>query len=48
VTGDLHTIVGSKVISKDRRPFRFKWKYSGVSLQLVGFGMVSKAEEGDQ
>ncbi|WP_395395844.1 type IV conjugative transfer system protein TraE (plasmid) [Novosphingobium sp. BL-8A] len=48
VTGDLHTIVGSKVISKDRRTFRFKWKYSGVSLQLVGFGMVSKAEEGDQ
>ena len=42
VTGELHTIVGSRVISRDRRTFRFQWKYSGVSLQLIGFGMVTK------
>lgn len=48
VTGELHTIVGSRVISRDRRTFRFQWKYSGVSLQLIGFGMVTRPEERDQ
>ena len=48
VTGELHTIVGSRVISRDRRTFRFQWKYSGVSLQLIGFGIVTKPEERDQ
>ena len=41
VTGELHTIVGDKVISKERRTFQYDWEYSGVSLRLVGFGMVS-------
>lgn len=41
VTGELHTIVGDKVISKERRTFQYDWEYSGVSLRLTGFGMVS-------
>lgn len=40
VTGQLHTIVGQKVVSKDVRTFRFDWEYNGVSLKLAGFGMV--------
>jgi len=40
VTGDLHTIVGNKVVSNERRTFQYDWEYSGVSLRLVGFGMV--------
>jgi conjugal transfer pilus assembly protein TraE len=48
VTGDLHTIVGNKVVSKERRSFRFDWQYTGVSLRLVGFGMVMTGKEGDQ
>ena len=39
VTGDLHTIVGDKVISKELRTFRYNWEYSGLSLKLIGFGM---------
>lgn len=41
VTGDLHTIVGDKVISKELRTFRYNWEYSGLSLKLIGFGMVT-------
>ncbi|NBB39104.1 MAG: conjugal transfer protein TraE [Proteobacteria bacterium ST_bin13] len=48
VTGDLHTIVGNKVVSKERRTFRFDWQYSGLSLKLAGFGMVTSAKEKDQ
>jgi len=48
VTGDLHTIVGNKVVSKERRSFRFDWQYTGVSLKLVGFGMVMTGKEGNQ
>lgn len=48
VTGDLHTIVGNKVVSRDRRTFRFDWQYSGLSLKLIGFGMVTTAKEKDQ
>ena len=48
VTGDLHTIVGNKVVSNERRTFRFDWEYSGVSLKLVGFGMVTTGKEKDQ
>jgi conjugal transfer pilus assembly protein TraE len=46
VTGDLHTIVGEKVVAKEKRTFRFDWQYSGVSLKLIGFGMVSPDREG--
>jgi conjugal transfer pilus assembly protein TraE len=45
VTGSLHTIVGNKVISNERRTFRYDWENSGLSLKLIGFGMVT-AEEG--
>jgi len=48
VTGDLHTIVGNKVVANERRTFRFDWQYSGLSLKLVGFGMVTTGKEKDQ
>jgi conjugal transfer pilus assembly protein TraE len=48
VTGDLNTIVGNKVVSSERRTFRFDWQYSGLSLKLVGFGMVVTGKERDQ
>ncbi|MDE8652847.1 type IV conjugative transfer system protein TraE [Novosphingobium album (ex Liu et al. 2023)] len=41
VSGSLHTIVGNKVISNERRTFRYDWEYSGLSLKLIGFGMVT-------
>ena len=47
VSGDLHTIVGNKVVSSERRTFRFDWQYSGLSLKLVGFGMVATGKEKD-
>ncbi|HEX7855095.1 MAG TPA: type IV conjugative transfer system protein TraE [Sphingobium sp.] len=48
VTGDLHTIVGNKVVSNERRTFRFDWQYTGLSLKLSGFGMVTTGKEKDQ
>lgn len=48
VSGTLHTVVGSKDVSAEHKRFRFTWKYSGLSLQLVGFGMISKAEGQEQ
>lgn len=42
VTGELHTIVGSKVVSRQLRSFRYRWEYSGLSLKLIGFGMVEE------
>lgn len=44
VTGTLHTVVGSKAVTAEPKRFRFIWKYSGLSLQLKGFGMVTKVE----
>lgn len=48
VTGELHTIAGSKLVSSERRTFRFSWEYSGVSLALIGFGMVSSDKDKEQ
>lgn len=48
VTGELHTIVGAKVISSERRTFRYDWEYTGLSLRLLGFGMVTADKEKDQ
>lgn len=48
VTGDLSTIVGSKVVSKQHRTFRYDWEYAGLSLKLIGFGMVEKPEGKEQ
>jgi conjugal transfer pilus assembly protein TraE len=47
VSGDLTTIVGSKVVSKQPRTFRYDWEYSGLSLKLIGFGVVEKEEAKD-
>jgi len=33
-------VVGQKVVSSDIRTFQFTWEYSGLSLKLIGFGMV--------
>lgn len=47
VTGQLHTIVGKEVISSENRTFRYDWEYSGLSLKLIGFGMVTREKETD-
>lgn len=47
VSGDLTTIVGSKVVSRQPRTFRYDWEYSGLSLKLIGFGVVEKEEAKD-
>lgn len=48
VSGTLHTIVGNRVISSERRTFRYDWEYSGLSLKLIGFGMVTPASSREQ
>lgn len=48
VSGDLHTVVGDKVVSNERRTFRYTWEYTGLSLRLVGFGMVRTGKELDR
>ncbi|QNE07779.1 type IV conjugative transfer system protein TraE [Croceicoccus marinus] len=45
VSGTLHTVVGSKAVTAEVKRFRFIWKYSGLSLQLRGFGMVKPADQ---
>lgn len=40
VTGKLNTVVGQKVVTSELRTFQFDWEYSGMSLKLIGFGMV--------
>ena len=44
VTGTLHTVVGSKSVTAEPKTCRFYWAYRGLSLQLKGFGMVTKAD----
>jgi len=46
VSGTLHTVVGSKSVTAEPKTFRFYWAYRGLSLQLKGFGMVTKADAG--
>ena len=48
VSGDLHTMVGEKIVSTERRTFRYHWEYEGLSLRLVGFGIVRTGKEQDQ
>ena len=48
VMGDLHTLVGERVVSSERRTFRYHWEYEGLSLRLVGFGIVRTGKEQDQ
>lgn len=45
VSGRLQTSVGKTVISNEPRQFAFKWRYSGLSLRLVRFGLVASQEE---
>lgn len=45
MSGTLHTVVGSKSVTAEPKIFRFYWAYRGLSLQLKGFGMVSKADK---
>lgn len=43
VGGVLHTVAGSREVSRVHRSFRFVWSYSGLSLRLKGFGMIERA-----
>ena len=45
VSGTLHTVVGSKSVTAEPKTFRFYWAYRGLTLQLKGFGMVTKADK---
>ena len=45
VSGTIHTVVGSKEVTAEHKRFRFNWEYSGLSLKLMGFGMVSPKEK---
>lgn len=44
VGGTVHTVVASKEVTSVHRTFRFSWAYNGVSLKLIGFGMVQTQE----
>ncbi len=48
VGAELHTVVGSREVRRETKNFRFEWKYTGVSLKLLGFGVVVPEGEGDQ
>lgn len=48
VTGTVHTVVGSKEVTAENKRFRFNWEYSGLSLKLMGFGMVSPKEKEEE
>lgn len=45
VGGVLHTVVASRDVRRERRTFRFKWKYEGLSLKLLGFGVVLEKDD---
>ncbi|AXB80456.1 type IV conjugative transfer system protein TraE [Novosphingobium sp. P6W] len=45
IGGVLHTVVASRDVRREQRTFRFKWKYEGLSLKLLGFGVVLKKDE---
>ncbi len=47
VNGKLNTIVGQQVVSSDMRTFEFQWEYSGLSLKLIGFGLVTPKKPGE-
>jgi conjugal transfer pilus assembly protein TraE len=48
VSGHVHTVIGSKEVGAEFRRFRFAWVNHGMSLKLVAFGQIVKAEEGAQ
>lgn len=45
VTGELATIVGRQVVSKERRTWRLRWAYAGFRLSLLGFEDVTGGKE---
>lgn len=45
VGGVLHTVVGAREVRKEHRTFQFNWKYQGLSLKLLSFGIVLKEDE---
>ncbi len=47
VTGFVTTYVGRQVISSDKKTFRFRWTYSGLSLSLIEFGQLVAVKPGD-
>ena len=47
VTGFVTTYVGRQVISNEKKSFRFRWDYSGLSLSLVEFGQLVPDGPGD-
>ena len=44
VGGTLHTVVASKEVTTEHRTFQFRWSYNGVTLKLIGFGMIKKQD----
>jgi len=46
VSGNLHTVVGNKVVSNESRTFRYDWKYSGLSLKLIGSSGFPRIHKG--
>lgn len=40
VSGKLTTFVGRTVVSSEQKTFRFRWSYNGLSLNLIGFGLL--------
>lgn len=47
VDGVVTTYAGSKVISRNKRTYRFSWKYNGLSLGMTGFEIVADGKGGD-
>lgn len=47
ITGELRVLVGDQVISHQKRTYVFGWRYSGVSLSLVRFGILAPATTPD-
>ena len=35
-------------VADERRTFRYDWEYAGLSLKLIGFGMVTEASANEQ
>ena len=48
VAGVLTTYVGRQVISSEKKTFRFRWAYAGLSLSLVEFGQLLQSRTGDR
>lgn len=47
VSGVLTTYVGKQVISSEKKTFRFRWAYSGLSLSLIEFGQLVSGKPGE-